>query len=68
MSISGQGTFVMKGTVYAANANLQITGNGNATIGSQYISRTANLSGNGSVTIDYSDNLSVRMREVYLVE
>src|SRR5262249_54961995 len=42
LAISGGGNFTLEGTFYAANANLQITGNGTATIGSQYISRTLN--------------------------
>ena len=67
-SITGNGNFTMKGTVYAANGLLQITGNGNAIIGSQYISRTLNMSGNGTVTIDYSDNSTARVREIHLVE
>src|SRR5436309_14268589 len=50
MSISGNGNFNMSGTFYTPDANLQISGNGNATIGSQYISRTLSLSGNGVVT------------------
>jgi type II secretory pathway pseudopilin PulG len=68
LSISGNGTFNLLGTFYAANAQLQIQGNGNATIGSQYISRTLSLSGNGNIHIDYSDNNTARTRFVGLVE
>jgi hypothetical protein len=68
LAIAGQGSFSLTGTFYTANANLQITGNGNATIGSQYISRTLNLSGNGAVTINYTDQGTARKREVRLVE
>jgi hypothetical protein len=68
LSISGNGDFNLKGTFYAANAQLQITGNGNATVGSQYISRTLSLSGNGSILIDYSDDYTGRQRDVRLME
>jgi Flp pilus assembly protein TadG len=68
MSIAGGGNFNLKGTFYAANANLQITGNGDAVIGSQYISRTLTLGGNGNIRIDYTDNGTARTREATLVE
>jgi hypothetical protein len=68
MSMSGGGNFTLVGTFYAANAQLQITGNGDATIGSQYISRTLNLGGNGNITINYTDNGTARIREAILVE
>jgi Flp pilus assembly protein TadG len=68
MSISGSGNTTLEGTFYTANALLKITGNGNATIGSQYISRTLSLSGNGNILIDYKDNGTARPRDVSLVE
>jgi hypothetical protein len=68
MSISGGGSFSLNGTFYAANALLKITGGGDATIGSQYISRQLNLGGNGAITINYTDNGTARLREVLLVE
>jgi hypothetical protein len=68
LSISGNGSFNLSGTFYAPNANLQISGNGSAVIGSQYISRTLNLSGGGAMTINYSDDGTARKREVRLVE
>jgi hypothetical protein len=68
LAIAGSGAFRLEGTFYAANAQLQITGNGAATIGSQYISRTLSLSGNGAITIDYKDTGTARQREVLLVE
>src|SRR5262249_39083558 len=42
ISISGSGSFTLLGTFYTADALLKITGGGDATIGSQYISRTLN--------------------------
>ncbi len=68
MSVSGSGSFNLIGTFYCANALLQVSGQGDATIGSQYISRTLSLSGGGNVKIDYSDEGTARVREVRLVE
>ena len=68
MTLAGNGSFNLKGTVYAPNANLQVSGNGSATIGSQYVSRTLNVSGNGNINIDYTDEGTARKREVRLVE
>ena len=68
MSIAGGGNFRLIGTFYAANALLNITGNGDAVIGSQYISRSLNLGGNGNVVIDYTDDGTARLREAILVE
>lgn len=68
ISISGNGDFKIYGTFYAANAQMQMGGQGNATIGSQYISRTLTLSGGGNLLIDYSVDLTARVREVLLVE
>jgi hypothetical protein len=48
MSISGNGNFSLTGTFYTANAQLSVTGNGVATIGSQYISRTVTIGGGGT--------------------
>jgi hypothetical protein len=68
MSIAGGGNFSLTGTFYAANAELKITGNGDATIGSQYISRSLTMGGNGNIRIDYTDNGTARLREAILVE
>jgi Putative Flp pilus-assembly TadE/G-like len=68
LSIGGSGTINLTGTFYAANAQLGISGNGGATIGSQYISRTLALGGTGKITIDYTDKGTARIREVLLVE
>ena len=67
MSVTG-GNSDLEGTFYAANALLKITGQGTATIGSQYISRTLGISGSGSININYTDQGTARMREVMLVE
>jgi hypothetical protein len=68
LSISGGGNFNMLGTFYAANAPLNVTGNGNAVIGSQYISRKLDLGGGGTTLIQYSAAGSAPMREIGLVE
>ena len=68
VSISGSGNFNLLGTFYVANGMLQITGGGNATIGSQYVSRTLNLGGGGNVKISYTDAGTARIREAILVE
>lgn len=68
LNISGNGNFSLKGTFYAANALLTVSGNGSATIGSQYISRLLNITGGGNITIDYTENGTARERGVYLVE
>jgi len=47
---------------------MSVTGNGDNVIGSQYISRTLNLSGTGITTINYSDKNTARKRVVRLVE
>lgn len=65
-SVPGKTTLL--GTFYAANAQLSITGQGDAVIGSQYISRSLSMSGGGNITIDYSDNSTGRQREVFIVE
>jgi Flp pilus assembly protein TadG len=68
LSVSGGGSFSLTGTFYAANATLQITGSGDAKIGSQYISRALNVGGGGNITIDYRSEDTARIREATLVE
>ncbi len=68
MSVSGNGSFSMIGTFYAASAQLQISGQGTAVIGSQYVSDTLNLTGGGDVEIRYRDDATARVREVYLAQ
>src|SRR5262249_21926363 len=68
LSVTGSGTINLTGTFYAANALLQMGGNGTATIGSQFISRTLNIAGGGTQTINYTDAGTARKRDVRLVE
>jgi hypothetical protein len=68
MSISGNGNFTLTGTFYTANAQLSVSGNGVAAIGSQYISRTLAIGGGGTTTINYTDQGTARVRDIRLVE
>ena len=68
LSVAGGGNFSLIGTFYAANALLQVTGSGDAVIGSQYVSRKLNLGGGGNTRISYTDSGTARLREVALVE
>jgi hypothetical protein len=71
VSVSGSGTAPMRisGTFYAPRALLKVTGNGTQdTIGSQYISDTLALGGNGTFKVDWSPTLVPGIRQVWLVE
>jgi hypothetical protein len=68
MSISGNGAFDVTGTFYTANALMNVTGNGAAQIGSQYISRLLDINGGGGLLIDYDPNSVVPRRILGLVE
>jgi hypothetical protein len=68
VKITGNGMFDIKGTVYAANAPLMISGNGDFTLGSQHISRTIDLGGNGAFNINWNPNQVGKTRVIQLVE
>jgi hypothetical protein len=68
MSITGNGTINLSGTLYAANAQITLGGNGTAYVGSQLISRTLNLTGTGTQIINYTDKGTARTRDIRLVE
>jgi hypothetical protein len=68
VGLTGNGSFNLQGTFYAPNAQLNVTGNGAAVIGSQYISRTVAFGGGGATTINYSDSGTARIRQINLVE
>jgi len=68
MNIAGQGVFTLKGTFYTADSLLTVSGNGLTTVGSQYISKTLNISGSGGVNIDYTPDGTARQRIIRLVE
>jgi hypothetical protein len=69
LNIAGNGSFTIQGTIYAANALVQVTGNGAvANIGSQYVSQDLTIGGNGNVTISWAGNQVARTRIIKLVE
>jgi hypothetical protein len=68
VKITGNGSFTVSGTVYAANGAGQIAGNGDVQLGSQYITRTLDVGGNGAVNIRYNARSGPRERRIALVE
>ena len=71
LSVSGSSgaSMVISGTFYAAGATLNVTGNGTQqTIGSQYISNTLVLGGNGSYAVNWNAADTPGSRELQLVE
>jgi hypothetical protein len=67
ISVTGNGKMNISGTFYAADATLNIAGNGD-TLGSQYISYKLSLAGNGSTQVSYSSSTVGRTRIYGLVE
>jgi hypothetical protein len=69
LSLAGNGNFTITGTFYAAAAQLSVAGNGSqSTIGSQYISDTLTVSGNGAININWTQDQTARTRYLGLVE
>ena len=69
VSITGNGSFNLAGTIYAPAARINVTGNGSASgIGSQWIGRELYLAGNGSINITYNDATVARTRIIALME
>jgi hypothetical protein len=69
ITIEGNGDFTVKGTLYAAAAELQVAGNGAVSnIGSQYVSRELAISGNGNVNISWAGEEVAPTRIITLVE
>ena len=71
VSVTGNGTapLYMTGTFYVPQGELKVTGNGTEdTIGSQYISDTLTLGGNGSFNVNWDPTLVPGIRQVWLVE
>lgn len=67
IKIAGNGSSdVLKGTVYAKWAALDLSGNG--TFNSQYFVQSLNLTGNGTLTLDYTNQHIAKADLVYLVE
>lgn len=71
VSVSGSSGAIMTitGTFYCASAPLNVSGNGSQqTIGSQYISDTLVITGNGTYACSWTPDLTPGTREVLLVE
>ncbi len=68
VNVSGNGTFNIKGTFYAANAQVMVGGNGDSNIGSQYVSRYLAVTGTGNFKCDYDPNQVAPDRILGLVE
>jgi hypothetical protein len=68
INIAGNGTFDIKGTFYAANAQVMVGGNGDSTIGSQYVSRYLAVTGTGNFKCDYNPGDVAPVRILGLVE
>lgn len=65
---AGNGLFSVTGTVYAAGALVRVSGNGDAAVGSQYISRAVDLGGNGNLNIPWDPNGVAPTRVLQLVQ
>jgi hypothetical protein len=69
ISITGNGAFTIQGAIYAPGADLALHGNGTSqTIGSQVISKTVTIGGNGAVTIANAAGVAAPVRTFRLVE
>jgi hypothetical protein len=68
VNIVGNGLMNITGTFYAANAPVMVNGNGDTSIGSQYISRILDVGGNGFLNIDYDAAPKPHSRVIQLVE
>jgi len=71
VSVTGNGTapLSINGTFYVPGGQLKVTGNGTQdTIGSQYISDTLTLGGNGTFNVNWNPTVVPGIRQVWLVE
>lgn len=69
LNIEGNGNFTIRGTIYAASAELQVAGNGTVSnIGSQYVTKELQLTGNGNINISWVGDEVARTRIITLVE
>jgi hypothetical protein len=71
VGITGNGGHALeiKGTFYVPQGELKVTGNGDQdTIGSQYISDTLTLGGNGTFNVDWNPGVVPGIRRLWLVE
>jgi hypothetical protein len=69
VTINGGGNIYLTGTFYAAHGDVQLTGNGGGGLfGSQWVSYTMGIGGNGDLTIDYDAGPTAHIRVIQLVE
>ena len=68
VSLVGNGSFNLAGTIYTPAARINVTGNGSARLGSQWIVRELYLAGNGSINITYSASTIARTRIIAIME
>jgi Flp pilus assembly protein TadG len=72
IKITGQGTMTITGTLYAKAAQITAVGQGSSdatfNLGSQWIADTVNLSGQGTIQINYNSGNVARGRSFGLVE
>jgi Flp pilus assembly protein TadG len=68
LSLSGGGNVSLSGTVYAAAASLNVSGNGDMALGSQLLIADLTTSGNGFFQIPWSLANVSRSRDLRLVE
>jgi len=69
IKVTGNGTSQISGTFYAAHGALEVGGNGaQDVIGSQYISYTMKVNGNGNFAVNWNPDKVARIRILRLVE
>jgi hypothetical protein len=68
MDVEGNGLFDISGTFYTAEALLKVKGNGDSAVGSQYVSDTLDLGGNGNYDVVYRPDLAPALRLLGIVE
>jgi hypothetical protein len=75
ISITGNGSSALYGTIYTQHGTLTVSGNGTGNgngntdvLGSQYVSYDLNLGGNGNFNLMWGQDITGRTRYIYLVE
>jgi hypothetical protein len=68
VTLAADGSFTIWGTIYAPAATLSSVGNGNATIGSQVITKDLALNGNGNMIVNHDVYILANSRLMSLVE
>jgi hypothetical protein len=57
VAVTGNGSLDLEGTIYAAGAEVDLTGNGGTNVmGAQIIANNMKVTGNGAVNVDYTKN------------